>query len=180
MGLEGESCHQDHQISDSGSESESGGSRIGYSGPLNGSNHNKRGGKRSPRFKEEEAYVEITLDVREDSVTVNNIIRGGGDAEMRFLGKKKLEKQRSSLGTQLSFKIKQVSKELRRLASSTKFEKADRSQSAAALALRGLQFMTDANVGGGGWAAIERRFDELAVGGTLQRSSFGQCIGNSH
>ncbi|XXG80631.1 hypothetical protein AAC387_Pa09g1451 [Persea americana] len=177
MGLEGESCHQDHQISDSGSESESGGGRIGYSGPLNGSNHNKRGGKRSPRFKEEEAYVEITLDVREDSVTVNNIIRGGGDAEMRFLGKKKLEKQRSSLGTQLSFKIKQVSKELRRLASSTKFEKADRSQSAAALALRGLQFMTDANVGGGGWAAIERRFDELAVGGTLQRSSFGQCIG---
>lgn len=173
MGLGSEKGNRDPQIPDSGSESESGSSRIGFSGPLNG----KRGGKRSARFNEEESYVEITLDVREDSVTVNDV--KGCDTQMSFLAKK-LEKQRSSLGSQLSFKIKQVSKELRRLASSRRFEKLDRSKSGAALALRGLQFMMENSVGGEGWAAIERRFDEQAVSGALQRSSFGQCIGKFH
>lgn len=181
MDLGAEKPNPDPQIPDTGSEFESvsGSSRIGYSGPLSGplttgGTHNKRGGRRSARFKDEETYVEITLDVREDSIAVNNV--KSADPEMAYLAKT-LETRPSSLGSQLSLRIRQVSQELKRLASSRRFSKVDRSGSGATRALRGLQFMTDRNVGGEGWAQIERRFDELAVGGALPRSLFGQCIG---
>lgn len=52
----------------------------------------------------------------------------------------------------------------------------DRSKSGAAVALKGLQFVT-AKVGHDGWAAVEKRFNQLQVGGVLLRSRFGKCIG---
>lgn len=141
------------------------GSKVSFSGPL-------VSGKRSARLNDDESYVEITLDVRDDSVLVQNI--KGADQEAALLASR-LEK-RPTLGSQLSFHLRHVSKELKRMTSSNKFQKIDRSKSGAARALRGLQFMNK-NVGTEGWSEVEARFDELAVDGMLNKSLFGQCIG---
>ncbi|PON81712.1 Respiratory burst oxidase [Trema orientale] len=164
--------------------STSGGSeRIGYSGPLSGplgggeSKMRKTSSKKSARFKDEEEYVEITLDVRDDSVLVQNI--RGGDSETAYLATQLVEKRpnASSLGSQLSFKLRQVSQELKRMTSSNRLQKIDRNKSGAARALKGLKFMTRNNVGNEGWAQIEARFDQFAVDGVLSKSRFGQCVG---
>lgn len=186
------------------SDTESVGSdRVAFSGPLSGP-LNKRGGRKSARFNlpestsivgggggggggGDEAYVEITLDVRDDSVAVHSVKPAGGgggeieDPEVTLLAKT-LEK-RSSFGSSVirsaSSRIRQVSQELRRLASINKRPAAgrlDRTKSAAAHALKGLKFISKTD-GGAGWAAVEKRFDELAVNGVLSRPLFGQCIG---
>ncbi|KAJ8633981.1 hypothetical protein MRB53_027317 [Persea americana] len=182
------------------SDTESVGSdRVAFSGPLSGP-LNKRGGRKSARFNlpestsiggggggGDEAYVEITLDVRDDSVAVHSVKPAGGggveieDPEVTLLAKT-LEK-RSSFGSSVirsaSSRIRQVSQELRRLASINKRpapSRLDRTKSAAAHALKGLKFISKTD-GGAGWAAVEKRFDELAVNGVLSRPLFGQCIG---
>lgn len=162
--------------SDSLSECDSTSStRVGYSGPLSGPLvcNKRNSSKKSARFKDEECYVEITLDVRDDSVSVQNI--RGGDSETAYLASQ-LEKRPSSFGSQLSFKLRQVSQELKRMTSSKRFNKFDRTKSGAARALQGLKFMSK-NVGTEGWSQVEARFDELAVNGTLSKARFGQCIG---
>ncbi|XP_015968605.1 respiratory burst oxidase homolog protein B [Arachis duranensis] len=158
---------------ESWSETESTGSRstrVGFSGPLSGplvSNNRK---KLSARFKDDDDdLVEITLDVRDDTVSVQNI--RGGDPETALLASR-LEKRPSSLGVRL----RQVSQELKRMTSSQKFDKVDRSKSGAARALKGLKFMTK-NVGTDGWSKVETRFLELAVDGKLPKTRFSQCIG---
>ncbi|CAL9199058.1 respiratory burst oxidase homolog protein C-like [Musa acuminata AAA Group] len=175
-------------------ETESVGSdRGGFSGPLS-----KRGSRKSARFNlpapaagvDDEAYVEITLDVREDTVAVHSVkpAAGGGgggeveNPEMSLLART-LERRSASFGSSVirtaSSRIRQVSQELRLLASATKrpgVGKFDRSRSAAAHALKGLKFITKTD-GATGWPAVEKRFDELAVDGALHRSVFGQCIG---
>jgi len=162
---------------DSFSESESIGSstRVGYSGPLSGPliSNKRNSSKKSARFKDEECFVEITLDVRDDTVSVQNI--RGGDSETQYLASQ-LEKRPSSLGSQLSFKLRQVSQELKRMTSSKTFNKVDRSKSGAARALQGLKFMSK-NVGSEGWPEFEARFNEMAVNGMLPKSRFAQCIG---
>ncbi|XP_060219206.1 respiratory burst oxidase homolog protein B-like [Lycium barbarum] len=151
--------------SDSGSVRSS---RVGFSGPL-------VSGKRSARFNDDESYVEITLDVRDDSVTVQNI-KSAADQEPALLASRLEKRPNKTLGSHLSFHLRQVSKELKRMTSSNKFHKIDRSKSGAARALRGLQFMNK-NVGTEGWSQVEARFNELAVNGMLTKSLFGQCIG---
>ncbi|KAK4378922.1 hypothetical protein RND71_000784 [Anisodus tanguticus] len=141
-------------------------SRVGFSGPLVSS-------KRSARFNDEESYVEITLDVRDDSVLVQNI--KSAEQEAALLASR-FEKKPNSLGSQLSFHLRYVSKEFKRMTSMNKFHNIDRSKSGAARALRGLQLMNK-NVGTEGWSEVEARFDELAVNGMLLKSLFGQCIG---
>ncbi|XP_058102675.1 respiratory burst oxidase homolog protein C-like [Magnolia sinica] len=187
-------------ISDNQSDTESVGSdRIAFSGPLSGP-LNKRGGRKSARFNipettnisrnssmagGDDAYVEITLDVRDDSVAVHSVKTAGGgaseDPEVTLLAKT-LEK-RSSFGSSVirsaSSRIRQVSQELKRLASITRrpsVGRFDRTKSAAAHALKGLKFISKTD-GGAGWSAVDKRFDELAVNGTLPRAVFGQCIG---
>ncbi|KAF9620978.1 hypothetical protein IFM89_015800 [Coptis chinensis] len=158
------------------SESESTGSpRIGFSGPLSGPlNNNKRGSnKPCARFKDNDSLVEITLDIRDDSVSIQNV--KGGDSETTLLASR-LEKKASSLGSQLSFRLKQVSQELKRLTSSKRFNKLNRNKSGATRALKGLQFISK-SVCNEGWTEVETRFDELAVDGVLPRSRFGKCIG---
>uniref|UniRef100_A0A804KXA1 EF-hand domain-containing protein n=1 Tax=Musa acuminata subsp. malaccensis TaxID=214687 RepID=A0A804KXA1_MUSAM len=102
--------------------------------------------------------------------------------EMSLLART-LERRSASFGSSVirtaSSRIRQVSQELRQLASATKrpaVGKFDRSRSAAAHALKGLKFITKTD-GATGWPAVEKRFDELAVDGALHRSVFGQCIG---
>ncbi|KAK6147941.1 hypothetical protein DH2020_018853 [Rehmannia glutinosa] len=119
--------HHHHNHSDT--EIVGGGDRTSYSGPLSGP-LNKRGGRKSARFNIPETsntsddYVEITLDVREDSVAVHSVKTAGGgeveDPELALLAKG-LEKK-SSFGSSVvrnaSSRIRQVSQELKRLASS--------------------------------------------------------------
>ncbi|KAJ1385554.1 Riboflavin synthase-like beta-barrel [Sesbania bispinosa] len=147
-------------------------SRVGYSGPLSGPLvSNKRNGSKnkSARFKDDNEMVEITLDVRDDSVSVQNI--RGGDSETAFLASR-LEMRPTSL----SARLRQVSQELKRMTSSKAFDRVDRSKSGAARALKGLKFMTK-SVGTEGWSQVEKRFDELAVEGKLPKTRFSQCIG---
>lgn len=150
-----------------------GSSTAGYSGPLAAGK--KTGKKRSARFKEE-SYVEITLDVRGDSIAVQNI--HGGDPQDAAILAQAMEGRPSSLAA----KLRQVSHELRRITSSSskRVGKFERSMSGATRALQGLQFLTqNVEAAGGIWPEVERRFEELAIDGCLPRSKFGQCIGLS-
>lgn len=162
--------------SDQWSETESTNSdRIGFSGPL--VSNKKKSSKKSARFKDDDSYVEITLDVRDDLVLVQNV-KGADDQDATLLASR-LEKGHSSFASQLSFRLRHhVSQELRRITSSKRFNKVDRTKSGAARALRGLKFINK-NVGNEGWTEVESRFDELAVNGMLPRLQFGKCIGLS-
>ncbi|KAL6890234.1 hypothetical protein ACP4OV_008997 [Aristida adscensionis] len=180
---------------------------IPHSGPLS----KKTGARKSARFAEsvsaplsappprsaaaagasanddDDDYVEITLDVRDDSVAVHSVKPAAGgagadDSDVTLLART-LEKRSSSFGHSVirnaSSRIKQVSQELRRLASVNRRAagpRIDRSKSAAAHALKGLKFISRTD-GGAGWAAVEKRFDDLSQNGLLHRSKFGQCIG---
>ncbi|KAL5979967.1 hypothetical protein ACLOJK_039079 [Asimina triloba] len=188
--------------SDNYSDTESAGSdRVAFSGPLSGP-LNKRGGRKSARFNlpdgtiattrssssssaiaaADDAYVEITLDVRDDSVAVHSVKAATEDPEVTLLAKT-LEKRSSFGGSVIrsaSSRIRQVSQELRRLASLSRRPSSaahfDRTKSAAAHALRGLKFISKTD-GAAGWLAVEKRFNDLAVNGALPRALFGQCIG---
>lgn len=141
-------------------------SRVGFSGPLV-SNKQRNG-----RFKDDDGeMVEITLDVRDDSVSVQNI--RGGDSETVFLASR-LEKKPTSL----SARLRQVSMELKRMTSFKTFDKVDRSKSGAARALQGFKFMTK-TVGTDheGWSQVENRFHQLALDGKLPKTRFSHCIG---
>ncbi|KAL9318661.1 hypothetical protein ACSQ67_015178 [Phaseolus vulgaris] len=166
---------------ESWSETESTGSRgmqVGFSGPLSGpfsgpllTSHKRNGSKnKSARFKDDEEMVEITLDVRDDAVSVQNI--RGGDSETAFLASR-LEMRPSSF----SGRLRQVSRELKRMTSNKTFDKVDRSKSGAARALRGLEFMTKNAAGPEGWSLVEKRFDEFAIDAKLPKTRFSQCIG---
>lgn len=183
--------HQHNQAQHSKHESWSGtdspgSTKVGYSGPMSGplvTNKTRNSSKKSARFKDQNDYVEITLDVRDDAVSVQNII-GAGDQETALLASRLEQQPRASLGSQLSFRLKQVSQELRRITSSNgaggvrAFDKVDRSKSGAARALKGLKFITRSTVGSGeDWSEIEKRFEALAVDGSLPKSQFAQCIG---
>lgn len=173
---------QENKPADSWSDAESTGSskRVGFSGPLTGSsvaykrtNSYSSSTRSTMRIKDEDQYVEITLDVRDDTFSVQNI--KGGDSETAMLASR-LETKRPTLGSQLSFKLKQVSQELRRMTSSKSFKRMDRAKSGASRALNGLRFMTK-SVGSEAWSEIENRFNELAINGELPKSLFARCIG---
>ncbi|KAL7191578.1 hypothetical protein ACSBR2_023621 [Camellia fascicularis] len=179
-----------------------GGDRASYSGPLSGPLNKRAGGRKSARFNlpdsaaagggsvsgdDDQSYVEITLDVRDDSVAVHSVKTAGGaeveDPELTLLAKG-LEKRssfKSSIVRNASSRIRQVSQELKKLASLSKRShqgQFDRNKSAAAHALKGLKFISKTD-GGAGWAAVEKRFNNLtsSTNGLLHRSLFGECIG---
>ncbi|KAM7274082.1 hypothetical protein ACFE04_028746 [Oxalis oulophora] len=161
-------------VKDSWSETDS--NPVGFSGPLSGplvtstTRNSTSSSRKSARFKEE--YVEITLDVRDDSVSVQNI--RGGDSDMALLASQ-LGRSKH-FGSQLSFKLKQVSQELKRITSSKRFDRVDRAKSGAARALKGLKFMTKNVASEGNWSEVEKRFDELSINGMLPKPQFGKCI----
>ncbi|WVZ51386.1 hypothetical protein U9M48_002538 [Paspalum notatum var. saurae] len=181
---------------------------IPHSGPLS----KKSGARKSARFAEsvsapltappprapsrspssssshaDDDYVEITLDVRDDSVAVHSVKpahggagAGAGDPDVALLARTLESRRSSSVIRNASSRIKQVSQELRRIASINRRggggPRIDRSKSGAAHALKGLKFISRAE-GAAGWEAVEKRFDKLADNGLLHRSKFGQCIG---
>ncbi|XP_047307465.1 respiratory burst oxidase homolog protein C-like [Impatiens glandulifera] len=163
------------------------------SGPLN--QRSGSGRRKSARFnipetsaRDDQAFVEITFDVREDSVAFHSVKTADGadveDPELSLLAKG-LEK-RASIGSSVirnaSSKIKQVSQELKRLASITNKRpqqgRFDRTKSGAAHALVSLKFISKTD-GNNGWAAVDKRFDSLtsSTDWLLPRSLFGECIG---
>jgi len=157
-------------------------SRVTFSGPLTTTSYkSNRDSRSSARVDDDDdGYVEITLDVRDDSVSVQDI-KGAVDNQEAALLASQLERHRPSQGltSQLSAKLRQVSRELMRVTSSNRGPKQlDRTKTTAARALRGLRFI-EKSVGAEGWADVEKRFDKLAVDGLLLRSRFGQCIGMS-
>ncbi|KAG7023975.1 Respiratory burst oxidase-like protein B, partial [Cucurbita argyrosperma subsp. argyrosperma] len=173
---------EENKPADSWSDTESTGSskRVAFSGPLPGpsvaykrTNSYSSSTRSTMRIKDDDQYVEITLDVRDDSVSVQNI--KGGDSETAMLASR-LETKRPTLSSQLSFKLKQVSQELKRMTSSKSFNRIDRTKSGASRALNGLRFMTK-SVGSEAWSVIENRFNELAINGELPKSLFARCIG---
>ncbi|KAK9108658.1 hypothetical protein Syun_024669 [Stephania yunnanensis] len=229
---------ENNNYSDTESESRAASSNSNYSGPLSGP-LNKRGGggRKSARFNlipttsthqdmtmmmpsststNDDTYLEITLDVRDDSVAVHSVKAAGAagsseDPEVTLLAKTLENKRSSSFGSSVvrtaSSRIKQVSQELKRLASysssassassftsSSKQQQQqqqqqqmmrsagrfDRTRSAAAHALKGLKFISKTEGSGGpGWSAVDKRFDELttSTNGLLPATLFGECIG---
>ncbi|KAF9671803.1 hypothetical protein SADUNF_Sadunf12G0086600 [Salix dunnii] len=182
---------QDMGREDHHSDSEmSGGERLAYSGPLSGP-LSKRPGRKSARFTKadtttttDEQYVEITLDVRNDSVAVHSVKAANGveeDPEIALLAKGLEKRSASNVVRTASARIRQVSHEIKRLASFSKRPppgRLDRSKSAAAHALKGLKFISKTD-GGAGWDAVEKRFDEITAStdGLLPRARFCECIG---
>lgn len=136
-------------------------------------------------------YVEITLDIRDDSVAVHSVTQGadGGheDPELALLAKRTLESKSASFRSFLfnNASIKQVSQELKRVLSRRPSTNAggsrfDRNKSAAAHALKGLKFITTkTGASGNGWSPVEKRFNDLTASsdGLLHRSQFAECIG---
>lgn len=208
-GDDGRGAYSDNNNSDTESI---GTERVSFSGPLIGGKQiSKRASRKSARFvlpgetkpvmagtssnryttgaDNDEAYVELTLDIGDDSVVVHSVQSAVGnqmeDPELTLLARRTLER-RSSFGSNIfrntSNKFRQVSQELRRLASRRPVgpSRFDRNKSAAAHALVGLKFISTAKAGGAaGWNAVEKRFDELTLptNGLLPSSLFGDCIG---
>ncbi|VAH60058.1 unnamed protein product [Triticum turgidum subsp. durum] len=154
---------------------------IPNSGNLEGSSHRAT---KTTRFKgDDDGVVEITLDIQRDSVSIQDVrpVDDGGSAHSGAL-----VSPSSSRSGKLSSKLRQVTNGLKLTNPSKKMpptpapktvrKRYDRSKSSAAVALKGLQFVT-AKVGNDGWAAVEKRFNHLQVDGMLLRSRFGKCIG---
>jgi len=159
---------------------------IPHSGNLEESS---RRGVKTTRFKDDDEVVEITLDVQRDSVAIEDVraVDDGGSGHGGGFDGLSLVSPSSSRSGKLASKLRQVTNGLKLKNSSNKAQQTqlgkntrkrlDRSKSGAAVALKGLQFVT-AKVGQDGWAAVEKRFNQLQVDGVLLRSRFGKCIGN--
>ncbi|KAJ4790855.1 hypothetical protein LUZ62_042101 [Rhynchospora pubera] len=162
---------------------------VPHSGPLSkpGSRRNSTTfsfSKPSTKDDDDETYVEITLDVRDDTVAVHSVkpTTENEDPEVTLLAQR-LEKQSSAQASaaaamirSASSRFRQVSQELRKLASASR-KPVDRTKSATKHALKGLKFISRTD-GSSGWPAVEKRFGDLAsASGLLHRSKFGQCIG---
>lgn len=125
-------------------------------------------------------YVEITLDIRDDTVAVHSVKNATGtkaeEAELEALAKS-LQKKRS-FGASI---VRNVSTRMR-FSSFKKqphpFRRFDRSSAAAQHALKGLKFISKTD-GGSGWETVQKRFDELTATSDclLPRAKFGECIG---
>uniref|UniRef100_A0ACD5YF49 Uncharacterized protein n=1 Tax=Avena sativa TaxID=4498 RepID=A0ACD5YF49_AVESA len=158
---------------------------IPNSGSLEGSSHRAT---KTTRFKDDDEVVEITLDVQRDSVAIQDVraVDDGGSAHSGGFDGLSLVSPSSSRGSKLSLKLRQVTNGLKLTNASKKVpqtatpktirKRYDRSKSTAAVALKGMQFVT-AKVGNDGWTVVEKRFNHLQVDGMLLRSRFGKCIG---
>jgi respiratory burst oxidase len=186
--------HQYHHHSDSEiTESES----IAYSGPLK-----KRAGMKSALFNipyssascdidsSSKRDVEINMGICDDPVAAQSVKTAAVTSDLEkdprlTLPARGLEK-RTSFGSSVvrsaSARITQVSQELKRLTSFLKRAppaRFDRTNSAAAQALKGLKFISKTD-DDAGWPAVEKQFNKLTASTTnssLPRSLFGKCIG---
>lgn len=119
-------------------------------------------------------YVEITLDVKQDSISVYDC----KPSKDEYPGKSLLGLSRSMKKMSVLKRLESFSNELRRLTSTVPLTSETEQPRRAELALKGLKFITKAD-GVAGWPRVEKEFDEITVetGGLLLRSKFGKCIG---
>ncbi|XP_010442586.1 PREDICTED: respiratory burst oxidase homolog protein C-like [Camelina sativa] len=174
----------------------------GNSGPMSGGGqlppiYKKPATNTNSRFAAENSqrtrtapYVDLTVDVQDDRVSVHSLKMEGGSSveespELTLLKRNRLEKK-----TTVVKRLASVSHELKRLTSVSggggggggrkppRPAKLDRTKSAAAQALKGLKFISKTD-GGAGWSAVEKRFNQITAttGGLLLRTKFGECIG---
>lgn len=139
-------------------------------------------------YEEDQPYVEITLDIHDDSVSVYGLKSPDHtSAGSKYEDQSLLRPGRSGRSNSVLKRIaSSVSSELRRVTSSVSARKPPRpplarfgrSKSRAELALKGLKFITKTD-GVTGWPGVEKRFDEITMttNGLLHRFKFGECIG---
>ncbi|CAH2073703.1 unnamed protein product [Thlaspi arvense] len=144
-------------------------------------------------YEEDEPYVEITIDIHDDSVSVYGLEsprHTGAGSKYEDPGKSLLGPGRPGRSNSVLKRIaSSVSTELKRVASSVSSSSARkpplpplarfrRSKSRAELALKGLKFITKTD-GVAGWPGVEKRFHEITrtSDGLLHRSRFGECVG---
>ncbi|GLJ10347.1 hypothetical protein SUGI_0126600 [Cryptomeria japonica] len=144
------------------------------------------------RGGEESQLVEVTIEVRSDSVVVHSVNNKDNDSSV--LGYE--TEDQGSVGSSVrnaSAKLKHFSQELRSelrklsfnsrqtgAQRSREFSKLDRNKSEAQRALKGLKFVNTATGNQDmeqQWTSVEMRFEQLAFNGMLSREDFGQCIG---
>ncbi|VYS66156.1 unnamed protein product [Arabidopsis thaliana] len=142
-------------------------------------------------YGEDEPYVEITLDIHDDSVSVYGLKspnhRGAGsnyeDQSLLRQGRSGrsnsvLKRLASSVSTGITRVASSVSSSSARKPPRPQLAKLRRSKSRAELALKGLKFITKTD-GVTGWPEVEKRFYVMTMttNGLLHRSRFGECIG---
>lgn len=170
---------------------------AGNSGPMSGGQlppiykkpaNSRFTAENSQRTRTAAPYVDLTVDVQDDRVSVHSLKMEGGSSveespELTLLKRNRLEKK-----TTVVKRLASVSHELKRLTSVSggvggrkppRPAKLDRTKSAATQALKGLKFISKTD-GGAGWSAVEKRFNQITAttGGLLLRTKFGECIGN--
>ncbi|CAH8295699.1 unnamed protein product [Eruca vesicaria subsp. sativa] len=126
-------------------------------------------------------YVEITLDMNDDSISVNSLKSPKNeDPETSLLGQGRTRKNSFSVLKRIA---SSVSSDLRRVTSSVTLTQETNPprrprKSSAELALKGLKFITKHD-GVAGWPGVEKKFNEITekTSGLLLRSKFGECIG---
>ncbi|CAH8312511.1 unnamed protein product [Eruca vesicaria subsp. sativa] len=145
--------------------------------------------------EKDQPYVEISLDIHEDYVSVYGLKSpdhtGAGEEPGKSLLRQEGPSGRSSNNSGLKRIASSVSTKLKRVASSVSSSSAARkpprpplankfrrSKSRAEQALKGLKFITKTD-GVAGWPGVEKRFHEITEksNGLLHRSRFGECIG---
>lgn len=142
-------------------------------------------------YGEDEPYVEITLDIHEDSVSVYGMKspdhRGAGsiyeDQSLLRQGRSGrsnsvLKRLASSVSTELKRVASSVSSSSARKPPRPQIARLRRSKSRAEQALKGLKFITKTD-GVTSWPEVEKRFYVITMttNGLLHRSKFGECIG---
>jgi len=142
-------------------------------------------------YGEDEPYVEITLDIHDDSVSVyglkspNHRVAGSNYEDQSLLRQGRsgrsnsvLKRLASSVSTGITRVASSVSSSSARKPPRPQLAKLRRSKSRAELALKGLKFITKTD-GVTGWPEVEKRFYVMTMtnNGLLHRSRFGECIG---
>lgn len=139
--------------------------------------------------EEDQPYVEISLDIHDDYVSVyglkspdhigatGSLLRQGRPGKSNSV----LKRVASSFSTELKrVASSSVSSSSARKPPRPPLAKFRRSKSRAEQALKGLKFITKTD-GVAGWPGVKKRFHEITENtyGLLHRSKFGECIGKA-
>lgn len=139
--------------------------------------------------EEDQPYVEISLDIHDDYVSVYGLKSPdhiGGTGSLLRQGRpgksnSVLKRVASSFSTELKrVASSSVSSSSARKPPRPPLAKFRRSKSRAEQALKGLKFITKTD-GVAGWPGVEKRFHDITENtyGLLHRSRFGECIGKA-
>ncbi|KAJ0266187.1 Respiratory burst oxidase protein A [Hirschfeldia incana] len=138
-------------------------------------------------YEEDQPYVEISLDIHDNYVSVYGLESpdhtGAGSLLRQGPSGRRSNSGLKHIASSVSTKLKRVASSVSSSSSARKpprppLAKFRRSKSRAEQALKGLKFITKTD-GVAGWPGVEKRFHEITENsyGLLHRSRFGECIG---